>query len=206
MYEIESRLDLLNARLPAHLRDSNNQMAAHIVNRRKAIAMLVKEWPEQLNLVDFKRQSAIMFAAQQRDIEVLRVLLEAGADVDLQDCNGRTVLHGAVSGGNPECVAAVLARQPKLDKTTFDEGSTPLHTAVKMGLPALLDLLLDYAPEWATTKNAFGYTPLEFAEQVVMDDVPAVQRIMQEHGRRVGTQQDYETCFSRLRAAAAGTN
>lgn len=205
MYEIESRLDLLNAWRPTHLRDSNNQMAAHMANRRKAIAMLVKEWPEQLNLVDFKGQSAIMFAAQQRDIEVLRVLLEAGADVDLQDCDGRTVLHSAVSGGDLECVAAVLARQPKLDKATFDEGSTPLHTAVKMGLPALLDLLLDYGPEWATTKNAFGYTPLEFAEQVIMDDVPAVQRAMQQQGRRVGTQQDYETCVSRLRAAVATT-
>jgi ankyrin repeat protein len=59
-----------------------------MANRRQAIALLVSEWPEQLNIVDFKRQSASMFAAQQRDSETLQMLLKAGADVNLQDYTG----------------------------------------------------------------------------------------------------------------------
>ncbi len=200
MYEIESKFDLLNAWLPSHSRESTTQMAAHMANRRKAITVLVKEWPEQLNMVDFKRQSALMFAAQQRDVETLQVLLEAGANIDLQDYKGRTALHGAVTGGSVECIAAVLNRQPDTEKVTTEEGNTPLHTAVKMGLPALLRPLIDYAPKWLVQKNTFDLTPLELLERIIMPDLPAFQSLMQQNHRRVGKQADYQECVMMLRS------
>lgn len=175
----------------------------HMANRRQAIALLVAEWPEQLNIVDFKRQSAAMFAAQQRDIETLRILLEAGADVNLQDYTGRTMLHSAVTGGSVECLAAVLERQPDRQLVTAEEGNTPLHTAIKLGLPGIVRPLIEYAPEWVKTKNTFGFTPLEFAEKIIIPDLPAFQRLMAKHGRTVGAQGDYEECVAMLRSASA---
>lgn len=176
------------------------KVLSHMANRRQAIALLVSEWPEQLNIVDFKRQSAAMFAAQQRDIETLRILLEAGADVNQQDYTGRTVLHSAVTGGSVECLAAVLEHQPDRQLVTAEEGNTPLHTAVKMGLPGIVRPLIEYAPEWVQAKNTFGFTPLEFAEKIVMKDLPAFQTLMAKLGRKVGNQRDYEDCLNLLRS------
>ena len=178
------------------------KILSHIANRRQAIALLVSEWPEQLNIVDFKRQSASMFAAQQRDSETLQMLLKAGADVNLQDYTGRTVLHGAVTGGSVECLAAVLERQPDRQLVTAEEGNTPLHTAVKMGLPGIVRPLIEYAPEWVQAKNTFDFTPLEFAEKIVMKDLPAFQTLMAKLGRKVGNQRDYEDCLTLLRSAS----
>ncbi len=178
------------------------KILSHMANRRQAIALLVSEWPEQLNIVDFKRQSASMFAAQQRDSETLQMLLKAGADVNLQDYTGRTVLHGAVTGGSVECLAAVLERQPDRQLVTAEEGNTPLHTAVKMGLPDIVRPLIEYAPEWVQAKNTFDFTPLEFAEKIVMKDLPAFQTLMAKLGRKVGNQRDYENCLTLLRSAS----
>ena len=179
------------------------KILSHMANRRQAIALLVSEWPEQLNIVDFKRQSAAMLAAQQRDIETLRRLLAAGADVNLQDYKGRTVLHSAVTGGSMECLAAVLEHKPDRQWVTAEEGNTPLHTAIKMGLPSILHPLIAYAPEWVHTKNSFDFTPLGFAEKIIIPDLPAFQHLMAQHGRTVGAQGDYEECLATLRAAHA---
>lgn len=186
-----------------HLPVPRGKLLNHMANRRKAIALLVEEWPEQLNIVDFKRQSAAMLAAQQRDIETLGRLLAAGADVNLQDYKGRTVLHSAVTGGSMECLAAVLKHKPDRQWVTAEEGNTPLHTAIKMGLPGILHPLIAYAPEWVHTKNSFDFTPLGFAEKIIIPDLPAFQHLMAQHGRTVGAQGDYEECLATLRAAHA---
>jgi ankyrin repeat protein len=166
-----------------------------MANRRQAIALLVSEWPEQLNIVDFKRQSASMFAAQQRDSETLQMLLKAGADVNLQDYTGRTVLHGAVTGGSVECLAAVLERQPDRQLVTAEEGNTPLHTAVKMGLPGIVRPLIEYAPEWVQAKNTFDFTPLEFAEKIVIRTCPPSRLSWPSWAAKSATRRDYEECL-----------
>jgi ankyrin repeat protein len=67
---------------------------------------------------------------EKRQVEMVRCLLDAGADVDLQDKNGASALHRAV---RTRCAGAVkclldAGANPRLKNKT---GSTPFHLAVQ---------------------------------------------------------------------------
>lgn len=88
-----------------------------------------------------------MLAANEGDVELVHLLLEAGADVDAQDYIGRTALHSAVTGRSAKCVELVLDRAPQVSsRVTHDEGNTALHTSVRMGQANCVKLIADEFP------------------------------------------------------------
>jgi ankyrin repeat protein len=61
-------------------------------------------------------------------VEVVRMILERGADPTVQDKDGRTPLHEASLWGHVEVVRMILERGA--DPTVQDkDGRTPLHLA-----------------------------------------------------------------------------
>ena len=66
----------------------------------------------------------------ERQVEMLKVLLEAGAEVDAQDANGATALHRAV---RTRCAAAAMhLLESGSDPTIRNKsGSMPFHLAVQ---------------------------------------------------------------------------
>lgn len=168
------------------------RLAIHREKRREAMRILLAEWPEQANLADFKGQTPLTLAADEGDADLVRTLLEAGADVDAQDYLGRTALHGAVTGRSPECVSLILDRAPKASSgITHDEGNTALHTAVRMGQAACVRLIADEFPSLVSQANNTGQTPLAMARNILAN-LPAWQKFMQEKHRQTGSRQDFE--------------
>src|SRR3990167_250986 len=55
------------------------------------------------------RSSALMFAARKNDVEKVRSLIAAGANIDLRDEFGMPALNQAVVFGNLETVLALIA-------------------------------------------------------------------------------------------------
>ncbi|KAL2343957.1 hypothetical protein Fmac_005242 [Flemingia macrophylla] len=76
------------------------------------------------------RLGAIHLAARGGHVEVLRLLLVKGADVDSLSGEGATTLHLAVRLGERECVRLLVANEAKL------------HVAARMGDEAMVELLL----------------------------------------------------------------
>ena len=120
-----------------------------------------------------------MRAARKCDVEMMRILLEAKADVTLTQKSGNTPLMlcaGAVSGGTgddtPERVsegealeAIRLALDAGVDVNAQNAtGDTALHTAVTSGggQPALIRLLVERGAR-LDVKNKADRTPLEAA-------------------------------------------
>ncbi len=120
-----------------------------------------------------------MRAARKCDVEMMRILLDAKADVTLAQKSGNTPLMlcaGAVSGGNSEdtpervsedeALAAIrLALDAGVDVNAQNAtGDTALHTAATSGggQPAIIRLLVDRGARLGLKNNA-DRTPLDAA-------------------------------------------
>ena len=178
---------------PPHLADGITKISAHSEKRRKAMQMLLVEWPEQANLADFKGQTPLMLAANEGDVELVRLLLEAGANVDAQDYIGRTALHSAATGRSMKCVELILDRAPQVSSgVTHDEGNTALHTSVRMGQADCVKLIADEFPGLVSQANFGGKIPLNLAQEI-LEDVSGWQAFMSRKNRQAGSRQDFET-------------
>ncbi|WP_412060239.1 ankyrin repeat domain-containing protein [Rubrivirga sp. IMCC45206] len=115
-----------------------------------AITAALAEDPYATQLTDGIYRTALMHAAEHGHVEVLRALLDAGAEVNAKavsandfayDQTEDTALHDAARGGHAEAVALLLAAGADPSATNFD-GATPLHRAVYAASPAVVRLLL----------------------------------------------------------------
>ncbi len=106
--------------------------------------------------------TALHFAAQNGNTEVVQYLLEHGADIKAQDhVLSRTAVHLAAENGNLECVKFLAEHGADLlDKDAY--GATALHYAAGNNkldvMKYLISKKLDY-----TDKDARGWSALHYA-------------------------------------------
>ena len=79
-------------------------------------------------------------AAAARGADIVRMLIEAGADVNAWQQKGYTALHTAASNGDLETARLLLLHGADTGATT-DDGKTPADLAESKGQTAILDLL-----------------------------------------------------------------
>lgn len=105
----------------------------------------------------------LMYAAEERHLTTVRLLLSAGADVNATDKKGDTALHRAVrKSGSVEIIDAIVGKGGSLN-TPNKERETTLHIAAsKSGGERLLGALLDRQAE-KEAKDVAGRTPLHVA-------------------------------------------
>ncbi|KAL2320493.1 hypothetical protein Fmac_029462 [Flemingia macrophylla] len=107
---------------------------------------------------------AIHLAARGGHVEVLRLLLVKGADVDSLSGEGATALHLAVGHGERECVRLLVANEARLDVREAREGDTCLHVAAGMGDEAMVKLLLKKGAN-KEVRNFLGKTAYDVAKE-----------------------------------------
>jgi ankyrin repeat protein len=78
-------------------------------------------------------QTALMLAVSHGNIEMVQMLLEAGADINIQDDDGSTALMCAAEHGRIDIVKLLLAH-PECDSSIQDmDGSTALKISLDAG-------------------------------------------------------------------------
>ncbi|XP_019727470.1 ankyrin repeat domain-containing protein 50 [Hippocampus comes] len=87
--------------------------------------------------------TALRSAARGGHGEAVRLLLDAGADVDGCDAEGRTALRAAAWGGHEETVLILLDYGAQVNKADR-KGRTPLIAAAYMGHREVVEVLLDH--------------------------------------------------------------
>lgn len=133
-------------------------------------------------LVGSSTQSGLMMAAQNGGTEIVRILLQHKAQVNIQTDTGETALMYAALMGNVDIVALLLAASARVDLVTHDKGFSALMMASSRGHVAVVDKLLEHAIETRQyhvldIKDVAGQTALDHAsdarEQQVMDRLVA---------------------------------
>uniref|UniRef100_A0A2K6RLN3 E3 ubiquitin-protein ligase MIB2 n=1 Tax=Rhinopithecus roxellana TaxID=61622 RepID=A0A2K6RLN3_RHIRO len=121
---------------------------------------LLRRRPEQ---VDIKNQgrTALQVAAYLGQVELVRLLLQARAGVDLPDDEGNTALHYAALGNQPEVARVLLNAGCRADAINSTQ-STALHVAVQRGFLEVVRALCEHGCD-VNLPDAHSDTPLHSA-------------------------------------------
>lgn len=121
--------------------------ASSMPQRSKFVKILLQNRAQadiqRINVSDssFGGQTALMLAAIAGYIDIVKMLIDAGADLNLQNKNGRTALLSAALKGNTNIVRLLIERGARFD--IQDEcGFTPLMHAIQNGRADVIRLLL----------------------------------------------------------------
>ena len=151
-------------KLAAHGADLNARMTKEPQNRYRNVLNRIGSTP-------------FLLAAKAADIEMMRLLVELGADPQLPNEDGTSPLMvaagvgiwavGESPGTNDEAIEAVqYALELGGDVTTIDDnGDTALHGAIIRGSEPLVRFLLDQGADIEAT-NEKGWTPYRIAKGV----------------------------------------
>uniref|UniRef100_A0A671KUR6 Uncharacterized protein n=1 Tax=Sinocyclocheilus anshuiensis TaxID=1608454 RepID=A0A671KUR6_9TELE len=108
-------------------------------------------------------RTPLHLAAYKGHIAVVRILLAAGCDLDIQDDGDQTALHRAAVVGNADVISALIQEGCALDRQDKD-GNTALHEAAWHGFSQSVKLLVKAGAN-VHAKNKAGNTALHLAGQ-----------------------------------------
>jgi hypothetical protein len=155
---------------------------AALLGFRDLAEHLIAKHPEHVNARGGYEETPMHVAAKAGHADILSLLLEHGADVDVLNKGGRTPLHRASWNGKLEAGQYLLDRGADINaRVRSNSGLTPLILAVMFGHVELARMLLKHG-EGINTQDDVGRTPLHWA--VHKENIRAV-RLLLEHGADV---------------------
>ena len=117
----------------------------------------------------FAGHTALQAASQNGHLEVLRMLLRSGADLELEDKDGDRAVHHAAFGDEP-CVMEVIAAAGSDLNARNKRRQTALHIAVNKGHVGVVKMLLGLGCH-PSLQDSEGDTPLHDAISKKRDDM-----------------------------------
>ena len=111
--------------------------------------------------------SPLVEATRAADAEVVRKLIEDGADVNQATGDGMTPLHIAAQSGHLQIVELLLGAQAEVDPKTRIGSHTPLHLASGQAQDVVVNKLLEAGADVDAVTSTSSVTALHLAAQVV---------------------------------------
>lgn len=149
----------------------------------KVAQLLMADPKTDLEKLDTAGENAMMLAALNGDIDLVKALIDKGAEVNRK---GWAPLHYAASNGHDDIVKLLLDNSAYIDAGS-PNGTTPLMMAARGNYLSTVKVLLDAGAD-SRVKNQLGLTALDFAKHYNAKDVAEALQDM----------------YARERAAASG--
>jgi ankyrin repeat protein len=126
-------------------------------------------------------------AARRGELEVVRSLLEGGADVTEAQGDGLTALHAAAERGHVEITKLLISAGAALEAETRIGRYTPLHLAGRGGHGRVVIALVEAGANVDATTSNTGVTPLHLSAAAVGGE-QAVATLL-DHGAQVNARE-----------------
>ena len=109
----------------------------------------------------------LLDAARRGEVEVVRSLLDGGADVNAARGDGLTALHAAAERGHLDVAKLLISAGAELDAGTRIGRYTPLHLAGRGGHGRVVGALVEAGADVNATTSNTGVTPVHLAAAAV---------------------------------------
>ena len=109
--------------------------------------------------------TALMWVATKGHIDIAKLLINHGADVNAKAKYGVTALMGAANDGKTQIVELLLKHSADVNAKCYDDydGRTALMWAAKNGHIEIIELLVEHGAD-VNAKDNYGWTALRWAE------------------------------------------
>lgn len=149
-------------------------MNAAMANSDVAVINLLAASVKNINQVNKKGISALALAVRSNTPEVVRLLIQKGADVNVADANGDNLAYYLIQSYNPQKAETFEAKLKALEEKGFKvatpqkNGNTLYHLAVAKNDLSLIKLVERYKVD-VNAKNKEGMTALHKAAMTAQD-------------------------------------
>ena len=126
---------LLKNKADIMAKDSSGRTAFHFACcsiSSRLITLLLGTKPELVNLTDNVGRTGLHYAvwnSSQRQVDIIRTVIENKGDVNFLDEEGKTPLHHASEGGRSRAIPILLQKGADITIREFKNGKTPLDLA-----------------------------------------------------------------------------
>lgn len=157
-----------NGRTALHLAAMNGY--AHLVK------FLIRDHNAMIDVLTLKKQTPLHLAAASGQMEVCKLLLELGANIDATDELGQKPIHAAAQNNFNEVVQLFLQQHPNLVMATTKDGNTCAHIAAIQGSVKVIEELMKFDRTGViSARNKLNdSTPLQLAAEGGHADVVKV--------------------------------
>jgi len=115
-------------------------------------------------------RTALYDEVRDRQLDAIRLLIQARADVNIRDNKGVSPLDYAVASSTEDTIALLLAHGARLNEPNPETGATPISEAAPRGNAEIVQYLLQFHPDLGIPDRR-GNTPLDNALRFGREDV-----------------------------------
>ncbi|KAK9717405.1 Zinc-finger associated domain (zf-AD) [Popillia japonica] len=157
-------------------KEGNTPLGTAIRYDKDSIQLLLR-YRADVNATNRMGETPLFHTIEINDIQKMEILVNADANVNIQDVNGNTALHIATDKGYSALIELLLLKANANVNIVNKWGETPLHKAVSAKSEDAVELLLKHQPDIYAT-NCRHETPLLLA--VVKEHIPIIIHLLSE--------------------------
>jgi len=149
---------------------------ASLTGKLSLIRQVLLAHPEMVNARhkslggECDESTPLHYAVMKKDIAIVRLLLDYGADVNARNTLGHTPLRIATCIGEKYAMELLIGKGASLEAPDRAKRETPLHDAVARGDAQIIELLLERGA-YINAQNKDGETPLHIACKQGREDI-----------------------------------